>query len=194
MSTGDDDLPGAPAPQGAASPADSAPTDVAPRLVLSSEPLLAEPVLPASLGLAGTLVEPPSDDVARAPAAPTLPGEHRGGFRREMTQPLPVAPPLEVHPDPSTAQPSVHWIHPPPTLPRSAGWALLFGILGLILSFFVGWAFPVGLLGAVLAIVALRRPWESRELAVWALALSLASLVYSAGWLWWAYSQGALFA
>uniref|UniRef100_UPI003736DA74 hypothetical protein n=1 Tax=Microbacterium sp. TaxID=51671 RepID=UPI003736DA74 len=177
-----------------AAPADPAPADVSPRLVLSPESLLAAPVLPASLGLAGTSVEPPSDDVARAPAAPTLPGEHRGGFRREMTQPLPIAPPLEVHPDPSTAEPSVHWIHPPPTLPRSAGWALLFGILGLILSFFVGWAFPVGLLGAVLAIIALRRPWESRELAVWALALSLVSLVYSAGWLWWAHSQGALFA
>ncbi len=40
---------------------------------------------------------------------------------------------------------------------------------------------------------ALRRPWESRALAVWALCLSVVSLVYSAGWLWWASTQGPLF-
>ena len=43
------------------------------------------------------------------------------------------------------------------------------------------------------AIAALRRPWESRSLAVWALCLSLVSVIYSAGWLWWASTQGPLF-
>jgi hypothetical protein len=38
-----------------------------------------------------------------------------------------------------------------------------------------------------------RRPWESRSIAVWALCLSALSLVYSAGWLWWASTQGPLF-
>ncbi|MFS0868152.1 hypothetical protein AB3M83_12565 [Microbacterium sp. 179-B 1A2 NHS] len=147
-----------------------------------------------------TSIEPPSPDVARVPSTPVLPGEHRGGFRRELTQPLPIAPPLEVHPEPGLVtgellnpDPQVHWIHPPPTLPHSAGWSLLAGVLGLILSFFVGWGFPIGLLGAVLAILAIRRPWENREMAVWALTLNLASLVYSAGWLWWASTQGPLF-
>ncbi|MDJ1114527.1 hypothetical protein [Microbacterium dauci] len=150
-------------------------------------PAGAPPVVPAAS------IEPPSEDVAATSAPPSLPGEHRGGFRREMTQPLPVAPPLLVHPDP-VVDPQVHWIHPPPALPRSAGWALLFGVLALVLACFVGWGFPVGVLGLVLAVVALRRPWERREMAVWALGLSAASLVFSAGWLWWAHTQGALFA
>jgi hypothetical protein len=47
--------------------------------------------------------------------------------------------------------------------------------------------------GSGLAVVALRRPWESRAVAVWALCLSLLSLAYSAGWLWWASTQGPLF-
>ncbi|WP_292833335.1 hypothetical protein [Microbacterium sp.] len=78
-------------------------------------------------------------------------------------------------------------------LPRSAGWALTFAILGLIVSFFVGWGFPIGLIGAGLAIVALRRPWESRSAAVWGLCLSVLSLVYSSAWLWWASTQGPPF-
>ena len=57
----------------------------------------------------------------------------------------------------------------------------------------MGWGFLIGLVGAGLAIAALRRPWESRQLAVWALCLSLVSVVYSAGWLWWASTQGPLF-
>ncbi|MDT3346214.1 hypothetical protein [Microbacterium aquilitoris] len=141
----------------------------------------------------GPVVEPPSVDVASAPTDSALPGAHRGGFRRELTQPLPVAPPLAVHPDPAEeASPDVRWIPPAPVLPRSAGWSLLFGALGLVLACFVGWGFPVGMIGVVLAILALRRPWEKRETAYWGLGLSIASLLYSAGWLWWAGTQGAL--
>ncbi|MDT3331823.1 hypothetical protein Q9S78_14215 [Microbacterium sp. KSW-18] len=141
----------------------------------------------------GPVVEPPSVDVASAPTDSALPGAHRGGFRRELTQPLPVAPPLAVHPDPDEeASPDVRWIPPTPVLPRSAGWSLLFGALGLVLACFVGWGFPVGMIGVVLAILALRRPWEKREAAYWGLGLSIASLLYSAGWLWWAGTQGAL--
>ena len=178
----------APAPERTPEPA------IRPQTADGEQPSAPSRILPP------TSIEPPSADVARAPATPGLPGEHQGGFRRELTQPLPIAPPLAVHPEPPAAteellnpDPQVHWIHPPPTLPHSAGWALLFGILGLILSFFVGWGFPAGLLGAVLAILAIRRPWENREMAVWALGLNLASLAYSAGWLWWASTQGPLF-
>ncbi|AZS44813.1 hypothetical protein E1I21_12365 [Microbacterium oleivorans] len=148
---------------------------------------------PAASGVVPA-VEPASDDVAHPPTDSALPGVHRGGFRRELTQPLPIAPPLAVHPEPDPAvAPEVQWIRRPPALPKSAGWSLLFGTLGLVLACFVGWGFPIGLIGVVLAILALRRPWEKRETAVWGLGLSLASLAYSAGWLWWAASQGALF-
>lgn len=121
-----------------------------------------------------------------AAALPTsLPGEHRGGYERALTDPVPITAP--VH------QP-VEWAPQAPLMPRSAGWAITFAIAGLFVSFFVGWGFLIGMLGAGLAIAALRRPWESKMLAVWALALSILSVLYSAGWLWWVASQGQLFA
>lgn len=139
-------------------------------------------------------VEAPSDDVAPAATA-ALPGEHRGGFQREFTQPVPLATPVVAGEGESSwmPEPEVRWAPPPEVLPRSAPWALTFAVLGLIVSMLVGWAFLIGLVGAVLAIVAIRRPWESRAVAVWALCLSLLSLAYSAGWLWWASTQGPLF-
>ena len=70
---------------------------------------------------------------------------------------------------------------------------VLNAVLGLIVSFLVGWGFLIGLVGVGLAIAALRRPWESRPIAAWALCLSILSLVYSGGWLWWASTQGPLF-
>ena len=79
-----------------------------------------------------------------------------------------------------TVRPEEAWEPQPaeaPPLPRSGWWALTFGILGLIVSFLVGWGFLIGLIGAGLAIAALRRPWESRAVAVWALCLSVVSLV-----------------
>ncbi|MFT4135430.1 hypothetical protein [Microbacterium sp.] len=79
----------------------------------------------------------------------------------------------------------------PPARPRRAAWALTFAVTALIMSLAVGWAMPVGILALVLAIVALRRG-ESRGVAVWAVCLSLLSLVYSAGWLWWAAVQAGL--
>lgn len=131
-------------------------------------------------------VDVPSEDIATAETA-SLPGEHRGGFRREMTEPVPIT--ASVRTEAEWAAPAL----PTTALPRSAAWALFFGLSGLAVSFVVGWGFPIGLVGIVLAIVALRRPWESRQTAVWALCLSVASLLYSAGWLWWASTQGPLF-
>jgi len=140
-------------------------------------------------------IEAPSADVAPA-ATSALPGAHRGGFQREFTEPVPVATPTSSEagaPEQGwTPQPDVRWAPAPEVLPRSAPWALTFAVLGLIVSLLVGWGFIIGLVGAVLAIVALRRAWESRALAVWALCLSLLSLIYSAGWLWWASTQGPL--
>ena len=82
---------------------------------------------------------------------------------------------------------------PAPAPTHLGSWALTFAVVGLAVSLLVGWGFLIGLVGVVLAILALRRPWESRPVAVWALCLSALSLVYSAGWLWWASTQGPLF-
>ena len=179
----------------AETPAASLQRPVAPArrsLIEPAEPAeLAEPVRATDEVRApggGPRIAPPSDDVATAQTV-ALPGEHRGGFRRELTEPVPIT---------ATVRTDQDWI--PETgpavavrLPRSAGGALAFGILGVLVSLVVGWGFLLGLVGAVLAIIALRRPWESRQAAVWALCLSLVSLVYSAGWLWWASTQGPLF-
>ena len=129
-----------------------------------------------------------SDDVTVADSA-ALPGEHRGGFQREFTEPVPITQTTKTEAD-WTAAPAPRAAD---ALPRSGAWALVFGILGLGVSFLVGWGFLIGFVGAGLAIAALRRPWESRSLAVWALCLSLVSVIYSAGWLWWASTQGPLF-
>lgn len=138
------------------------------------------------------IVETPSTDVAAGETA-ALPGEHRGGFQRALTQPVDVAAPSSgVAAEPELRE--VRWApQPPAPLPRSAAWALTFAILGLIVSLLVGWGFLIGVVGAALAVAALRRPWENRGIAVWALCLSVLSLLYSAGWLWWASTQGPLF-
>lgn len=86
----------------------------------------------------------------------------------------------------------VEWAPEPVVLPRSGGWALALAIVALGLSLLVGWAFPLGIAAVVLGILALRRPWESRALAVWSLALAGLSLVYSAGWLTWAALRAGL--
>jgi hypothetical protein len=84
---------------------------------------------------------------------------------------------------------------PTPAPPRRglANWALAFSIAGLLVSLFVGWGFPIGLVGIVSAILALRRPLESRAVAVWALVLGVVSVIYSAGWLLYAASLANLF-
>lgn len=150
------------------------------------DPSAVEPPRVEALRADQPRVEAPSGDVAPVGTDSVLPGEHRGGFARAMTEPVPVT-------EPHTGTVDLQWAPPVAPLPRSAAWALTFAVLGLIVSFLVGWGFLIGLVGAGLAIVALRRPWEARGVAVWALCLSLLSLVFSAGWLWWASTQGPLF-
>lgn len=143
------------------------------------------PALPADVPQVPVpIIESASGDVAPGETA-RLPGEHRGGFQRALTEPVEVTAPVHTE---------VRWAPAPPApLPRSAPWALTFAVLGLLVSLLVGWGFLIGILGASLSVVALRRPWESRGVAVWALCLSVLSLVYSGGWLWWASTQGPLF-
>jgi hypothetical protein len=142
-------------------------------------------------------VEPPSPDVALAEEASPLPGAHRGGFSRLPTAPVSVT--IESAPaEPGTGEgeePVMQWLMPEPPAPRRglAAWALAFSIGGLVVSLFVGWGFPIGLVGVVTAILALRRPLESRTVAVWALVLGSVSVLYSAGWLVFAASRANLF-
>lgn len=139
-------------------------------------------------------VEAPSPDVTIADEASPLPGVHRGGFLRLPTAPIavttqsaPAEPGTEDEPPPVTAP----WLMPEPDpLHRGlAAWALVFSIAGLVVSLFVGWGFPIGIVGIVTAILALRRPLESRAVAIWALAVGGVSLLYSAGWLIFAVSR-----
>lgn len=138
---------------------------------------------------AGPVTEPPSPDVAPVSEGTALPGEHRGGFARLPTAPVEITSQLV---EPSQAPlPPVEWMLPDPPAPQRglAAWALMFAVAGLVVSLFVGWGFPIGIVGIVTAILALRRPLESRGVAVWALVLGIVSVLYSAGWLLWAASR-----
>jgi len=149
----------------------------------------AEPAGPAAEGEgpkgsadAGATVSSVSSDVDLAQDASPLPGAHRGGFHRLPTAPVDVtvqtAPtePGEYTPDAWTTTGSAPYR-------GLAGWALGFAIVGLVVAMFVGWGFPIGLVAVVCAIIALRRPLESRAVAVWAIVLGTMSILYSAGWL-----------
>jgi hypothetical protein len=176
----------APAAPEQAAPAPAAPAPAAPTPDAPAGPASARPTLPP------TAIEPPSDDVAPVEAESALPGAHRGGFERWPTAPVGVTPTVTA---PDLDAP-VLWAPvaaEPPSRGMSA-WALTFGIIALIVSMFVGWGFPLGLVAIVTAIIALRRPIESRAVAVWALVLGAVSVLYSAGWLIFAASRGDLLA
>jgi hypothetical protein len=140
-------------------------------------------------------VEPPSPEVALAQEASPLPGAHRGGFQRLPTGPVGVTvqwAPAEPGADAARDQAAWSSTDPGP-LQRGLGvWALGFAIVGLVVSLVVGWGFPIGIVAIVSAILALRRPLESRAVAVWALVLGAVSIVYSAGWLLYAASRADL--
>lgn len=135
----------------------------------------------------------PSPDIDLGPEAARLPGEHRGGFTRPPTAPVELVhesrePEGDPRPDGETDL-EVRWATEP--TPHDAahgvgGWALAFAIAGLGVSFFVGWGVPLGIIAIVIAIVALRRPAESRVIAGWALGLGILSVLYSTGWILWA--------
>lgn len=132
------------------------------------------------------LIEPASPDVTIGLEASALPGEHRGGFARELTAPLDVAlvPHAEPEPEPDpdwTPSATIPTRRRPPSLPA---WALGLAVVALAGSIFVVWALPVAVAAIVVAILALRRT-GSRAIAVWALALGTVAAVYSTGWLVW---------
>ncbi|BFM24446.1 hypothetical protein [Microbacterium sp. che218] len=87
----------------------------------------------------------------------------------------------------------IPYVPPAPPTPRSlAPGALAAAILALVASFFTGWLLPLGAVAVILSIVSLRRPHDSTRVGVWSLCLSLLSIVFSAGWLIWGFSQLAV--
>ncbi|MET0734090.1 MAG: hypothetical protein ABWY55_00375 [Microbacterium sp.] len=157
----------------------------------------AAPHVPEPLFVEGPALEAPSPDVELAEEASPLPGVHRGGFQRLPTAPVAVT--TQIAPaEPGSGEelpPTAQWLMPahPESHRGLAAWALAFSIAGLAVSLFVGWGFPIGLVGTISAILALRRPLESRGVAIWALVIGLVSVVYSALWLLWAASRANLF-
>lgn len=157
------------------------------------------PGIPPAVAALPAVVEPPSPDVTLADEASPLPGAHRGGFHRLPTAPVgiteqiaPREPGTESGPTPTvTAQ----WLMASPAPPRRglAAWALVFALLGLVVSLFVGFGFPLGLVAIVAGLLALRRALESTALAWWAIGLGALSLAYSGGWLYFAATQTNLF-
>ena len=182
-------------------PANSASTAGSGQAIPDAAPLAASPAVPVpdspstvtrlarTAAPAGPSIETPSADVELAADASPLPGTHRGGFSRLPTAPIGVtsesAPSLE---------PDVQWASPAPPPSRGlAAWGLGFAIVGLVVSFFVGWGFPLGVAAIVSGILALRRPLESRAVAIWVLAIGMVSIGYSALWLAWAATRANLF-
>lgn len=145
--------------------------------------------VPLPAPASGFAVGPASVDIDSVADSSRLPGQHRGGFTRLPTAPVDVT--VRSGPEPDTES---TWTQAPQagTQRGIAGWALAFALMGLAVSMFVGWGFPIGLVGVVSGVLALRRPTENRALAGWAVVLGTASLIYSAGWLWFAASQANL--
>ncbi|WP_406246333.1 hypothetical protein ACI7YT_14405 [Microbacterium sp. M] len=140
-------------------------------------------------------VEGASPDVEKPAGAARLPGARREGYTKLPTGPVGIEPVVASGPDPDAVgswEPSV-------TEPigqdnsRLAPWALLAAIVALVASFFVGWGIPVAIVAVIAAIMSLRRPLESKAIAVWALVLGGIATIYSAGWLIWAALQPGTF-
>lgn len=89
-------------------------------------------------------------------------------------------------------EPEVRWSPYVPVRKGIGGSALAFAIAALGGSFVVFWMFPLGILALVLGILAVRRPEESTRCGVWAIGLSVLSLIYSGIWGWWAGAQFGL--
>ena len=139
----------------------------------------------------------PADAGAAATSAPRVPGSAGERFQRFPTGMMDLPPGTAVAGHDGPAAGAGVWTGPsagPAARPGGvAGWGLAFSMVGLLASFVVGWAFPVALVGLITGAVALRRPFENRSAAAWALGLGIAGLVYSAGWLTFAAMSADLF-
>ena len=92
-------------------------------------------------------------------------------------------------------EPLVQWLVPEPrgAAPRARRLGARVLDRRAVVSLFVGWGFPIGLVGIVSAILALRRPLESRASRCGRSCSATVSVLYSAGWLLFAASRANLF-
>lgn len=149
----------------------------------------------------GPRLERPSSDVETPAGTARIPGAPRDSYTKLPTGPVGIEPVVATGPDPDAVgtvgavgttddawQPDDGSRYADDNT-RLAPWALFAAIVALGASFFVGWGIPVAIISVIAAIMALRRPVESRGIAQWALVLGLCATVYSAGWLVWAGMQ-----
>ena len=140
-------------------------------------------------GPGGPRVEAPSAEVERPEGPVAIPGASRG-YDRMPTAPVPVeresVPDAEQFAAGSWGQ-VVTAEHTDDA--KLAPWALFAAIVALATSMFVGWGIPVAVVAVIAAIMSLRRPIESRSMAIWALVLGLFATLFSTGWLIWAAMQ-----
>jgi len=140
----------------------------------------------------GPRIEGPSGEVERPAGTARLPGARRDAYTSLPTGPVGIEPLVAQGPQLDEVEEWEPAAPPPEPVDdvRLAPWALLAAVVALGSSFFVGWVIPVAIVAVIAAIMSLRRPVESRAVAVWALVLGLIATVYSLGWLVWA---GVLF-
>lgn len=138
-------------------------------------------------------VQKPTPEVGRPEGGTALPGASKG-YGRLPTAPVPVERTnreTDVDESATTAWEPSGEVEPAPgdDDARLAPWALFAAIVALATSMFVGWGIPVAIVAVIAAIMSLRRPIESRAIAMWALVLGLCATLFSAGWLIWATMQ-----
>ena len=138
-------------------------------------------------------LERPSAEVERPAGATRMPGAPRDGYTKLPTGPVGVEPVVASGPADTAGMPAVQWAPNDEAVAEDnthlAPWALLAAIVALCASWFVGWGIPLAIVAVVAAIMSLRRPVESRAIALWALILGITATIYSLGWLIWAGMQ-----
>ena len=132
-------------------------------------------------------IEGPTPEVEKPGGAASLPGAPKG-YGKLPTGPVPTDATTAAGPETGEFVPH-EWTPAPADDGRLAPWALFAAIVALATSMFVGWGIPVAIVAVIAAIMSLRRPVESRSIAVWALVLGLCATLFSAGWLIWATMQ-----
>lgn len=141
--------------------ADGAPADTAETLEYA-EPVLVEPITSEILTSTGPLPGQPNI-ILPAPSAP-------------------ISLPRELVDDPAPS--AVYVDSDPPAVPI-AGFTFIASFLAMVISCFVAWALPLALIVLVMAVIAVRRPFENRSFAWWALVMSALAVIYSTVWLVW---------
>lgn len=136
-------------------------------------------------------VESPRPEVERPAGMARMPGAPRDEYTRMPTGPVGIEPVVISGPADTAGMPAVQWAPEPEVVDntRLAPWALVAAVVALVTSWFVGWGIPLAIVAVIAAIMSLRRPVESRAIAVWALVLGLTATIFSLGWLIWAAMQ-----